>query len=181
MQPPDRTRVNWPVDASASGSAQVGATDEPREFRLARSQQDKRLERAIPLTTHLCYGVMFRDTSFNFKKIYTNLTMQEFVVTQERIWGCETSFVDILFLEIPFLKVQMKISQHWFPTRMCIKLQWVKLSSIELEFEFASNPGARPLTYWHNVLYMQSRTRWSNNTFRRMTFGFIQMESASHA
>ena len=33
--------------------AQVGATDEPREFRLARSRQDKRLERAIPLTTHL--------------------------------------------------------------------------------------------------------------------------------
>ena len=55
-QPLDHTRVNWPVDASASGSAQVGqvgATDEPREFRLARSQQDKRLERAIPLTTHL--------------------------------------------------------------------------------------------------------------------------------
>ena len=24
MRPPDRTRVNWPVDASASGSAQVG-------------------------------------------------------------------------------------------------------------------------------------------------------------
>ena len=34
--------------------AQVGATDEPREFRLAGSRQDKRLERAIPLTTHLC-------------------------------------------------------------------------------------------------------------------------------
>ena len=34
--------------------AQVGATGEPREFRLARSRQDKRLERAIPLTTHLC-------------------------------------------------------------------------------------------------------------------------------
>ena len=33
--------------------AQVGATDEPREFRLAGSRQDKRLERAIPLTTHL--------------------------------------------------------------------------------------------------------------------------------
>ena len=33
--------------------AQVGATDEPREFRLARSRQDKRLKRAIPLTTHL--------------------------------------------------------------------------------------------------------------------------------
>ena len=52
-RPPDHTRVNWPVDASASGSAQVGATDEPREFRLAGSRQDKRLERAIPLTTHL--------------------------------------------------------------------------------------------------------------------------------
>ena len=52
-RPPDHTRVNWPVDASASGSAQVRATDEPREFRLARSRQDKRLERAIPLTTHL--------------------------------------------------------------------------------------------------------------------------------
>ena len=55
-RPLDHTRVNWPVDASASGSAQVGqvgATDEPREFRLARSRQDKRLERAIPLTTHL--------------------------------------------------------------------------------------------------------------------------------
>ena len=38
--------------------AQVGATDEPREFRLARSQQDKRLERAIPLTTHLCINVI---------------------------------------------------------------------------------------------------------------------------
>ena len=34
--------------------AQVGATDEPREFRLAGSRQDKRLERAIPLITHLC-------------------------------------------------------------------------------------------------------------------------------
>ena len=33
--------------------AQAGATGEPREFRLARSRQDKRLERAIPLTTHL--------------------------------------------------------------------------------------------------------------------------------
>ena len=33
--------------------AQLGATDEPREFRLAGSRQDKRLERAIPLTTHL--------------------------------------------------------------------------------------------------------------------------------
>ena len=53
-RPPDHTRVNWPVDASASGSAQVGATGEPREFRLARSRQDERLERAIPLTTHLC-------------------------------------------------------------------------------------------------------------------------------
>ena len=52
-RPLDHTQVNWPVDASASGSAQVGATDEPREFRLARSRQDKRLERAIPLTTHL--------------------------------------------------------------------------------------------------------------------------------
>ena len=55
-RPLDHTGVNWPVDASASGSAQVGqvgATDEPREFRLARSRQDKRLERAIPLTTHL--------------------------------------------------------------------------------------------------------------------------------
>ena len=52
-RPPDHTRVNWPVDASASGSAQGGATDEPREFRLAGSRQDKRLERAIPLTTHL--------------------------------------------------------------------------------------------------------------------------------
>ena len=36
--------------------AQVGATGEPREFRLARSRQDKRLERAIPLTTHLWFG-----------------------------------------------------------------------------------------------------------------------------
>ena len=63
-RPLDHTRVNWPVDASASGSAQVGqvgATDEPREFRLATSWQDKRLERAIPLTTHLWYAV---------KKIY---------------------------------------------------------------------------------------------------------------
>ena len=59
-RPLDHTRVNWPVDASASGSAQVGqvgATDEPREFRLARSRQDKRLERAIPLTTHLCLNI----------------------------------------------------------------------------------------------------------------------------
>ena len=37
--------------------AQVGATDEPREFRLAGSRQAKRLERAIPLTTHLWYNV----------------------------------------------------------------------------------------------------------------------------
>ena len=29
----------------------MGAADELREFRLARSRQDKRLERAIPLTT----------------------------------------------------------------------------------------------------------------------------------
>ena len=51
-RPPDHTRVNWPVDASATGSAQVGpggATDEPCEFRLAGSRQDKRLE------THLCW------------------------------------------------------------------------------------------------------------------------------
>ena len=53
-RPPNHSRVNWPVDASASGSAQVGATDEPREFRLAGSRQDKRLERAILLTTYLC-------------------------------------------------------------------------------------------------------------------------------
>ena len=39
--------------------AQVGATDEPREFRLARSRQDKRLERAIPLTTHLWVKSVF--------------------------------------------------------------------------------------------------------------------------
>ena len=58
-RPPDHTRVNWPVDASASGSAQVGATDEPREFRLAGSRQDKRLERAIPLTTHLWYDLIY--------------------------------------------------------------------------------------------------------------------------
>ena len=38
--------------------AQGGATDEPREFRLAGSRQDKRLERAIPLTTHLCINVV---------------------------------------------------------------------------------------------------------------------------
>ena len=54
-RPPDHTRVNWPVDPSASGSAQVGAPGEPREFRLAGSRQDKRLERAIPLTTHLWF------------------------------------------------------------------------------------------------------------------------------
>ena len=57
-RPPDHTRVNWPVDASVSGSAQVGATDEPREFRLAGSRQAKRLERAIPLTTHLCVSAI---------------------------------------------------------------------------------------------------------------------------
>ena len=32
----------------------MGATDETCEFRLAGSRQDKRLDRAIPLTTHLC-------------------------------------------------------------------------------------------------------------------------------
>ena len=42
MRPPDHTRVNWPVDASASGSAQVGATDEPREFSQEPARQKAR-------------------------------------------------------------------------------------------------------------------------------------------
>ena len=60
-RPPDHTRVNWPMDASASGSAQVGPGRPHRwaarvqDFRLARSRQDKRLERAIPLITHLWF------------------------------------------------------------------------------------------------------------------------------
>ena len=39
--------------------AQVGATDEPREFRLAGSRQDKRLEKAITLTclAHYVYSI----------------------------------------------------------------------------------------------------------------------------
>ena len=43
--------------------AQVGTTGEPREFRLTRSRQDKRLERAIPLTTHLWYYIYMYYTS----------------------------------------------------------------------------------------------------------------------
>ena len=70
MRLPDHTRVNWPVDASASGSVQVGATDEPREFRLAGSRHDKRLERAIPLTTHLCWNLFPHfDISLSFKEL----------------------------------------------------------------------------------------------------------------
>ena len=53
--PPNHTGVNWPVDDSASGWAQVGATGELHEFRLAGSRQDKRLDRAIPLTKHLWF------------------------------------------------------------------------------------------------------------------------------
>ena len=56
--------------------AQVGATDEPREFRLAGSRQDKRLERAIPLTTHLWYIFSITDTEMGqlntYNPIYCN-------------------------------------------------------------------------------------------------------------
>ena len=56
------------MDASASGSAQwaqVGATDEPREFRLAGSRQDKRLERAIHYTSLiLLYKAAKSELSF---------------------------------------------------------------------------------------------------------------------
>ena len=47
-----RGRFCFRVSTGGPGGRHTG---EPREFRLARSRQDKRLERAIPLTTHLWF------------------------------------------------------------------------------------------------------------------------------
>ena len=68
-RPPDHTRVNWPVDASASGSAQVGSGGHHRwAARVQVGRQAKRLERAIPLTTHLCMNESFYSMTIKQNK-----------------------------------------------------------------------------------------------------------------
>ena len=111
-RPPDHTQVNEPWTLLLLGQhrwAQVGPTGEPREFRLAGSRQDKRLERAILLTTHLCYyPVKVNTLRPRQNGRYFTDDIFKYIFLNENVWIS----IKISLKFVP--RVQLPISQHWF-------------------------------------------------------------------
>ena len=74
-RPPDRTRVNWPVDASASGSAQVGSGGRHRwAARVQVGREPARQKAGEGYPSHYTSLLLFAHLSFIFSIYFHFIT-----------------------------------------------------------------------------------------------------------